>query len=77
MVRATRGGIRRRRARLHGRPFPQRRRGAREKMGEREKERKKKGVRWRPDEGAPLGSDPILRVMWPTGRRSVGGPRVG
>jgi hypothetical protein len=27
------------------------------------KERKMKGVRWRPDEGMPLGSDPSLRVM--------------
>jgi hypothetical protein len=77
IVRAMRGGIWWRRARPHSQPFHGGGATRERRQGKRGKDRKKKGVRWRPDEGVPLGSDPSLRVMWPGGWLSVGGPRIG
>jgi hypothetical protein len=56
--------------------FPRRRRerGDGEKG---EKKRRRKGVRWRPNEWAPLGSDLGRRVRWQAGWCLAAGPRAG
>jgi hypothetical protein len=50
---------------------------ARRERDDGEKKGRRKGVRWRSDEWAPLGSDSGRRVRWQAGWRLAAGQRVG